>query len=271
MQTRYLAAAVQMDSGTDKSANIDQAERSIREASAEGAALVVLPELFTYLGDLETLEKHADLPNGEALERMRSLAKELDLVLCTGSIAIKREDSPDQVANRSVLFGPLGQTLSSYDKIHCFDIHYGDIQVEESKFIAAGSTTSVSATSLGHIGQAICYDLRFPELFRKMSEDGMQVCCVPSAFTYRTGQAHWQILLRARAIENQAYVVAANQCGMYGKSVRCYGNSQIIDPWGEVLSSLGDDRPGIVYAEIDLERQRKIRRELPALEHRRLG
>ncbi|PQO30614.1 hypothetical protein C5Y96_14185 [Blastopirellula marina] len=267
----YVVAALQMDSGAEKSVNLAQAESMIDEAAQAGAQLVVLPELFPYLGNLSELRANAETMDGKVLQTMRTLAIKHQLVLCAGSVAIAASDDPTKVVNRSILFGPHGQVLSTYDKIHCFDINLPEVKVAESDYVRAGSQLSVAATPLGHIGQAICYDLRFPEIFRRLTEDGMQICVLPAAFTDKTGQAHWEVLSRARAIENQIYVIAANQCGIYGDSVQCHGNSLIIDPWGKVLARGKHHQPGIIYAEIDLATQRKIRAELPALSHRRMA
>lgn len=270
MTPKFLAAVIQMDSGSDKSANVEQAADMIAQAAAEGARLVVLPELFSYLGNLAALRENADTMDGPTLQRMRALAIEYRLVLCAGSLAIVISEDPHKVLNRSVVYGPQGQILSIYDKIHCFDINLPDVRVMESNYITSGRHLGVASTPLGHLGQAICYDLRFPEIFRRLTVEGMQICVLPSAFTDKTGQAHWEVLTRARAIENQVYFLAPNQCGMYGDSVRCYGKSLMIDPWGTVLARAEGDRPSILYAEIDLANQRKIRNELPALTHRRL-
>lgn len=270
MTPNFLAAVIQMDSGTDKSANLDQAAAMIAQAAAEGARLVVLPELFPYLGNLVDFRGNAETMDGAVLQQMRGLAIEHQLVLCAGSMAMATDRDAGKVCNRSVLYGPHGQILSTYDKVHCFDINLPDVQMIESNYVMPGSQLSVAATPLGHVGQAICYDLRFPELFRKLTIEGMQICVLPSAFTEKTGVAHWEVLTRARAIENQVYFLAPNQCGMYGSSVRCYGNSLIIDPWGTILARGESDRRGILYAEIDLTKQRQLRSELPALSHRRL-
>lgn len=271
MNQPFLAAALQMDSGTNPSANLEQAESMVRKAAGEGAKLVVLPELFPYLGNLASLREHAQTTDGPVMRTMRDLAVEHQLVLCAGSAAILSEQDPTRVVNRSMIFGPQGQTLATYDKIHCFDINLSDVQVVESNYVQAGSNLSIASTSLGHIGQAICYDLRFPELFRRLTEEGMQICVLPAAFTAKTGEAHWEVLLRARAIENQVFVIAADQCGMYGDSIRCHGNSMIVDPWGAILAQGDAAKPGIIFAEIDLAKQRQIRSELPALTHRKLA
>jgi len=267
----YVVAALQMDSGAEKSDNLEQAESMIADAAREGAQLVVLPELFPYLGNVSQLRKNAETMDGPVLKTMRGLAIEHEIVLCAGSVAVAADNDPHKVVNRSILFGPHGQVLATYDKIHCFDIDLPDVKVVESDYVRAGSQLSVASTPLGHIGQAICYDLRFPEIFRRLTEDGMQVCVLPAAFTDKTGQAHWEVLARARAIENQVYVVAANQCGRYGDTIQCHGNSLIIDPWGKVLARGDHHQRGIIYAEIDLAAQRKIRAELPALSHRRMA
>ncbi|RCS56167.1 carbon-nitrogen hydrolase family protein [Bremerella cremea] len=271
MNTPYLAAAIQLDSGTDKSVNLAHAEALIVQAATQGAKLVVLPELFPYLGNLVTLKQHAETMDGPVLQKMRSLASEHGLVLCAGSMAIASTEDPSKVLNRSVIFGPHGQVLAAYDKIHCFDINLADVKTVESDFVKAGSQLVDTSTSIGHVGQAICYDLRFPEIFRRLTENGMQICLLPAAFTDKTGQAHWEVLVRARAIENQVYVIAANQCGMYGDSIRCHGNSMIVDPWGTILARADQEKPGIIFAEIDLGKQRRLRKELPALQHRRMA
>ncbi|WP_158262187.1 MULTISPECIES: carbon-nitrogen hydrolase family protein [Pirellulaceae] len=267
----YLAAAIQLDSGTEKIANLAQAEDLIVQAATEGAKLVVLPELFPYLGNLVNLKQHAEAMDGPVFTKMRALASEHQLVLCAGSVAVASTEEPNKVLNRSVIFGPSGQVLSSYDKIHCFDINLAEVKTIESNYVKAGSQLAEASTPLGHVGQAICYDLRFPEVFRRLTENGMQICLLPAAFTDKTGQAHWEVLLRARAIENQVYVIAANQCGMYGDSIRCHGNSMIVDPWGTILARGAHETPGIIFAEIDLAKQRQLRKELPALKHRRMA
>lgn len=270
MNPPFLAAALQMDSGTDLSANLEQAESMVRQAAEEGAKLVVLPELFPYLGNLASLREHAQTIDGPVLRKMRGLAIEHQLVLCAGSVAVLSDDDPTRVFNRSVVFGPHGQTLATYDKIHCFDINLPDVQVVESNYVQAGNKLSVASTSVGRIGQAICYDLRFPELFRHLTEEGMQICLMPAAFTQKTGEAHWEVLTRARAIENQVFMIAVDQCGIYGDSIHCHGNSMIVDPWGTILAQGESAKPQIIFAEIDLAKQRKIRKDLPALAHRKL-
>lgn len=270
MQAPYLAAAVQMDSSTDQEANLEQATELIQQAAREGAQLVVLPELFSYLGDLAQLALKAQSMDGPVLQQMRQLAIEHQLVLCAGTLAIASTSDPHKVHNRSVLFGPHGQVLSTYDKIHCFDIRLPQVSVVESDYVCAGTDVSIAATPVGQVGQAICYDLRFPELFRRLALDGMQICLLPAAFTEQTGEAHWEVLVRARAIENQSYFIAANQCGQYGSNIRCFGNSLIVDPWGNVLARGEACRAGVIYGEVDLARQREIRAQLPALTHRRL-
>ncbi|MBI1248971.1 carbon-nitrogen hydrolase family protein [bacterium] len=270
MISPFVAAALQMNSGAEKSANLAQAEAMIAEAASQGARLVVLPELFPFLGKVSQLRENAESMDGKVLRRMRELAIEHQLVLCAGSMAFPAEGDPLKVVNRSIIFGPHGQTLATYDKIHCFDINLPEVHVVESDYVRPGSHLSVASTPLGHIGQAICYDLRFPEIFRRLTVDGMQICVLPSAFTAKTGQAHWEVLVRARAIENQIYIVAANQCGVYADSIPCFGNSLIVDPWGKILARGDCQTPGVVSAEIDLAYQRKIRTELPALTHRQM-
>jgi len=267
--TKFVAAAVQMNSNSEKDRNLDVAERMIETAVEKGAQLVVLPELFSFLGELPKIHEAAEAMNGPTVKRLTQIAQTNQITLCAGSIAIA-DSNTGNVLNRSILFGPMGQILETYDKIHCFDIKLPDVEVVESAYITHGSQLQVTATPIGHVGQAICYDLRFPELFRGLTQSGMQTCVMPSAFTQKTGAAHWEVLARARAIENQIFLVAPNQCGLYGNSIKCYGNSMIVDPWGKILAKADSSNPEVIVAEIDLEFQREVRRTLPCLNHRRL-
>ena len=264
----YRAAAVQMCSGEDVAANLATAVHWVEQAAAAGARLVVLPELFACLGRVEAIVASAeDLP-GPTSDALCQLARRLEITLVAGSLA-ERSPRPDKVYNTSLLIGSDGAVLSRYRKMHLFDVDLpGQVTLAESRWITAGDQVVAVSTPQGCIGQAICYDLRFPELFRQLADAGTDVICLPSAFTLPTGRDHWEVLVRARAIENQAFVVAANQCGRHTPQLTTYGHSMIVDPWGTPLA-VAADGAGLAIAEIDLTRMAEIRRQLPALQHRR--
>jgi predicted amidohydrolase len=265
----YLAAAIQMTAGADKPANLERAERLVRVGAARGANLVALPEVFNWRGKRIDQAAAAETLDGETLTLMSRLARELHIHLVAGSIT-EHVPGDSRCYNTSALLGPDGAQIAIYRKIHLFDIDLpGRVTVKESDTKLAGAETVTAPTPLGAIGLSICYDLRFPELYRRLAFAGAQIIAVPSAFTFPTGEAHWEPLLRARAIENQAYVIAPAQFGpnIYGYSD--YGNSMIVDPWGRVLARAAD-QDGVVVAPIDLEYQDRVRRELPALKHTRL-
>lgn len=265
---RAIVGAVQMTSGPDKARNLETAVRLVEEATARGARLVTLPELFNCLGGSETIASQAEPVPGPTSLAMSELAARLQVTLLAGSIA-EQVEGADKVFNTSLLFSPEGEQLASYRKIHLFDIDLpGQITFQESSFMQAGDRMVVTETSIGRLGQATCYDLRFPELFRRLMNAGADVLCVPSAFTLPTGRDHWQPLLRARAIENQTYVIASNQYGRNGPGIVTYGRSAIIDPWGVPLAVAADGE-NVITAEIDLNHQAEIRARLPALQHRR--
>jgi predicted amidohydrolase len=265
---KFLAAAVQMLATADKEGNLRQAEAWVREAVARGARVVALPEVFNWRG-ARGAEREAGEPiPGPTAERMSRLARELGIYLLAGSFLETIPESP-KVYNTSVLFGPAGQLLGRYRKIHLFDVQLErGVLAAESESRASGERAVVVETELCRMGLTVCYDLRFPELFRALVDHGAELVFVPSAFTALTGEAHWEPLLRARAIENQVYVIAPNQIGKAPNSFDTYGNSMIVDPWGRVVARSSDAR-GVICAEIDLDYLAKVRRELPALAHRR--
>ncbi|HXG51475.1 MAG TPA: carbon-nitrogen hydrolase family protein [candidate division Zixibacteria bacterium] len=266
---RFRAAAVQMLAGDDKAANLREAERWVRRAAAEGARLVALPEVFNWRGERRREREAAEPIPGPTSSAMGSLARELKIFLLAGSL-LEAIPGSDKAYNSSLLFGPSGELLARYRKIHLFDVDLArGVSVRESDTRAFGETPVVARTESGVLGLTICYDLRFPELYRRLAADGAEVICVPSAFTAYTGRAHWEVLLRARAIENQVYVIAPDQFGKSPKSFETHGHSMIVDPWGRVLAELPDG-PGAVVAEIDLSLLAQIRAELPALAHRRI-
>ena len=268
-QMTYLAAAIQMTAGNDKRANLERAARLVRVGAARGANLVALPEVFNWRGKRAEQVAAAETLDGESLGMMARLARELRIHIVAGSITERGEDS-SRSYNTSVLLGPDGGRLAVYRKIHLFDVDLpGRVTVRESDSKIAGADVVCAETPVGAIGLSICYDLRFPELYRQLAFAGARILMVPSAFTFPTGEAHWEPLIRARAIENQAYVIASAQFGpnVYGYSD--YGNSMIVDPWGRVLARAADQE-GVVVAPIDLEYQDRVRSELPALKHARL-
>ena len=265
----YLAAAIQMNAGPDKAANLECAERLVRLGAARGANLVALPEVFNWRGKRNEQAAAAESLDGESLTLMSRLARELNVHIVAGSVTEHVADE-SRCYNTSVLLGPDGAQLAVYRKIHLFDIDLpGRVTVKESDTKLAGIDVVTSPTPVGDIGLSICYDLRFPELYRRLTFAGAQVIVVPSAFTFPTGEAHWEPLIRARAIENQAYVIAPAQFGLNIYGYSDYGNSMIVDPWGRVLARAADQE-SVVVAPIDLEYQHRVRRELPALRHARL-
>ena len=265
---RHLVAAVQMTSGEDKTKNLSAADRLVENAARRGATFVALPELFNCLGEPETIVAQAEPIPGPTSRAMSALAARLEVTLLAGSFA-ERADESDKIFNTSVLFSPDGTELARYRKIHLFDIDLpGQVTFRESGFMASGARIAVTQTSVGRLGQAICYDLRFSELFRELIDAGAELFAVPAAFTLPTGRDHWEVLLRARAIENQVYVIAPNHFGRPTPSVSTCGRSIIVDPWGTVLATAPDGE-AVIVAEIDTEYLATVRARLPALEHRR--
>ena len=262
------AAAVQLNSGGDLARNLERADRLTRDAAADGADLIVLPEKVNVMGEHDALEAGAEpLDDGPTMGWARETARELGVDLVAGSIAERREGH-DKLSNTSVHVGPDGEVHAVYRKIHMFDVTVGGHSYRESASEEPGDEIVLSELAGGlPVGLAVCFDLRFPELFRILAVRGARVITVPSAFTRATGEAgHWEVLLRARAIENQAFVVAADQVGRAGDK-ESYGGSMIVDPWGEVTAR-ADGGECFVAADLDLERQDQIREELPSLANR---
>jgi predicted amidohydrolase len=261
-------AAVQLNSTADLSANLAAAERLTRAAAAAGARLIVMPEKWTSMGTEEDLRAAAQPLDGPAVEWARALARELQIDLIAGSI-VERVEGQEKYANTSVHVDPRGELRAVYRKLHMFDVEVGGRIYRESDLEEPGDEIVCSQTADGtELGLSICYDLRFPELYRILAVRGARVIAVPAAFTLATTRDHWETLLRARAIENQAFVVAANQSGAHPGGHRSGGRSMIVDPWGLVLAQAPD---GEAYAlgELDLERQAQIRAQLPSLANRR--
>lgn len=249
-------------------------DRLVRAAAADGATFIVLPEKWTALGRDEDLRAAAEPLNGPAVEWARRLARELQVDLVAGSI-VERTEGHEKLANTSVHVNPQGEVAAVYRKVHMFDVEIEGRSYRESDLEDPGEEVVVSELAgVGEgaqgvsLGMSICYDLRFPELYRILAVRGARVVAVPAAFTLPTTRDHWEVLLRARAIENQAFVVAANQIGPHPGGQRSGGRSMIVDPWGVVLAQ-AEDREGHIVADLDLERQLEIRAQLPSLANRR--
>jgi predicted amidohydrolase len=264
-----ILAAVQMTSGADKAANLDAATTLIRRAAACGAKFVGLPENFSWMGPESEREAGAEPLEGPTLARLAALARELSITLLGGSV-LEPGAPGNRLYNTSVLFGPDGTALAVYRKIHLFDVEVGDGQTyHESKVVAPGTEVVVAETALGKVGLSVCYDLRFPELYRRHADEGAVLLTVPAAFTLATGKDHWEVLLRARAIENQAYVFAPAQQGRHPKDRMTWGHAMVVDPWGLVTARCSEG-PGFALGQFDPELVARVRRTLPALQHRRL-
>jgi deaminated glutathione amidase len=263
------AAAVQLNARADKAANLEKADRLVRRAAADGAVLVVLPEKWTAIGTGDDLRAAAEgIGAGEATAWASQTARELGIDLVAGSIS-ERLDGEDKLRNTSLHYGPDGELKGLYRKIHMFDVEVGGVEYRESENEDPGDEAVLTTTAEGvEIGLTVCYDLRFPELYRVLAVEGARILTVPAAFTLTTTRDHWEPLVRARAIENQAFVIAANQIGEHPPSHRSGGRSLIVDPWGIVLAA-APDRECVVTADLDLEAQAGIRRTLPSLANRR--
>jgi len=261
------AAAVQLTSTTDKDRNLETAERLVREAATRGAQLVVLPEKWPLLGSPDELRAGAETLDGPALALARSLAAELGVDLIAGSLSL-REDDRERLANASVHVGPDGEDRAIYRKLHMFDVEVDGQTYRESDAEEPGDEVVVTTAGDGvEVGMSVCYDLRFPELYRALAVRGARVIAVPSAFTLATTRDHWEVLLRARAIEDQCFVVAANQVGEPAPGLRTGGRSMIVNPWGIVLSQAPDFET-FILADLDFDRLRGIRAKLPSLANR---
>ena len=268
--TSFLMGAVQMTSTADRARNLDTAVRLVQEAAGLGAKLVGLPENFAFMGPEEARHAGAESLEGPTLGALRELARRLGIHLLAGSIAEKVED-PKKTANTSVLVADDGSIAAVYRKIHLFDVNIPDgARYAESEVVVPGDKVVVAPTHLGRVGLTVCYDLRFPELYRRLSELGAEILTIPSAFTLFTGKDHWEVLVRARAIENLAFVMAPAQVGRHSASRQTFGNAMIVDPWGVVLARCPDGE-GVCVAPFRRDRLERVRQELPALKHRRIG
>jgi nitrilase len=267
VQGRVQVAAVQMVSTPDVAENCAEADRLVGEAAARGARLVVLPEYFPIVGltDRDKIAVREQDGSGPIQAFLRHTAHKHGVWLVGGSIPLQAGVA-DKVRNTCLVHDDAGRRVGRYDKIHLFGFENGSERYDESATIEPGAEVVTFDSPWGRIGLSICYDVRFPELFRTMGE--VNVICVPAAFTQTTGEAHWELLLRARAVENQCYVVAAAQGGSHVSGRVTYGDSMIVDPWGTVRSRLAKG-PGVVMGEVDLDYLKSVRTRLPALQHRR--
>jgi len=263
-------ALIQMRSGIDPQANIETACEMIRRAAAEGAEFIATPET-THLVQKDAdqafavMKPEADEP---AIPAFSALAKELGITLLIGSLAIWLGER--KAANRSFLFGPEGEVLARYDKAHMFDVGLGQGETyRESANYQAGETLSVTDLGEARLGLSICYDVRFAYLYRALAKAGAEIISVPAAFTRPTGRAHWEVLLRARAIETGSYVIAPAQGGLHEDGRKTWGHSMIVGPWGEIVAQLEHAEPGMLHADLDLRKVAEARRRIPALEHDR--
>ena len=270
-------AAIQMTSGPDVTVNLEQARGLLEEAAVHGAGLAILPENFAFMG-LHDADKRAvgeSDGSGPIQDFLSSTALKLRVTIVAGTIPL-RAGEDGRVAAASLVYGPDGKRVGRYDKIHLFDVDIpsgagvesgGTGRYRESAHVAPGADAVVVETNAGKLGLSVCYDVRFPELYRSLSASGAQLLSIPSAFTSPTGRAHWETLLRARAIENLCYVIAPAQSGFHPSGRETYGDTMIVDPWGRVLQRLPRGR-GSVLADIDLNAQAEVRRNFPALQHR---
>lgn len=266
-----LAAAIQMNSQPDLDANMADVERFVGNAADRGASFVALPENFAFLGDEKEKLRQAETIADAVMERIPALVKKHGISILAGGFPARAE--PGKVYNRAVFFDSGNRSTSTYDKIHLFDIHLSEEDsYRESDTVQPGlPDTVIHHSSHGiRFGLSICYDVRFPELYRRLASQSAEVLCIPSAFTRPTGEAHWEVLLRARAIENTCYVIAPAQTGLHGKTRKTHGHTMIIDPWGNILHQLGTDT-GMALAETDTSYIDSIRKKLPSLQHCRLN
>ncbi len=264
-------AAVQLNSSADQQANLATADRLTRAAAADGAQLIVLPEKWTAMGTEDDQRAAAQPLDGPAIGWACATARELGVEIVAGSI-LELVPGQEKLANTSVHVDAAGEVRATYRKVHMFDVEVGGRVYRESELEQPGEEIVLSHTGDGvELGLSVCYDLRFPELFRILAVRGARVITIPAAFTLPTTRDHWETLVRARAIEDQAFVIAANQCGEHPGGQHSGGRSMVVDPWGTVLAQAGEEGEAVLVAELDLERQREIRASLPSLENRQPG
>jgi predicted amidohydrolase len=269
-----------MTSAPEVEANLASARNLLERARAEGATLAALPENFAIMGRKERDKVDvAEVPGEGPIQAfLGHCARELGIWIIGGTIPLRVDGEPNRVASASLVFDERGRCVARYDKIHMFDVGIPNKEqpdknerYRESATVAPGSQTTVVHTPIGHVGLAVCYDVRFPELFRVLQGQGAEILSLPSAFTAPTGKAHWELLARARAVENLCYVLAPAQSGLHPNGRETWGDSLIVDPWGQVVSRVTDAGPGVAVAEIDRTVQQELRERFPALSHRRMS
>ncbi|HEX6928445.1 MAG TPA: carbon-nitrogen hydrolase family protein [Gammaproteobacteria bacterium] len=267
-----LVAAIQMASGPRLDVNLAEAGRLLRAAAEANVRLAVLPEYFAQFGlpERERTAAAETSGSGPIQDFLARMSRETGMWIVGGSLPLKT--TGDRVRGACLLFDDKGEPVARFDKMHLFDVHVPekDEHYEESEWTEPGEDIVVADTPFGRLGLAVCYDLRFPELFRQMTALGVDIFALPAAFTAATGRAHWEILLRTRAVENLAYLIAAGQGGFHANGRETFGDSMIVDPWGSILARRRESGSGFVVANIDLERQRQLRRTFPVLNHCRL-
>jgi deaminated glutathione amidase len=267
MADRLRIACVQLNSGTRKADNLEKAERLVGRAAATGADVVLLPEKWNAIGSADTLRANAEHLEGcETVDAMSGWARQHGITLVGGSITERREGR-EKLSNTCLVFDTSGEIAAVYRKIHMFDVEVGGQVYRESEAEEPGEETLVADVEGWRVGLTVCYDLRFPELYRILALDGAELITVPAAFTMYTGKDHWELLVRARAVENQCYVAAANEWGTHEGGKVSYGRSMIVDPWGLILAQAGDEDT-VISAELDREHLERIRRDLPSLANR---
>jgi predicted amidohydrolase len=269
MTTSFRAACLQMNSGSDLAANLALLKQMVTEAAGNGAQFVLSPEYCLMMDGSGRVMRDGALPadGGTTLTELRQLAAQFNIWLLAGSLTLKTDE--ERIVNRSYLISADGNVVATYDKIHMFDVTLPDGKViRESSAYRPGEQAVIAATPWGKLGMTICYDVRFPHLYRALAQQGAEFLSVPSSFQRQTGKVHWHTLLKSRAIENAAYVFAPAMCGDHPGNRQTYGHALIVDPWGEVLADAGEE-PGIIYAEIDPARVAKIRGMMPSLQHDR--
>lgn len=277
---KFRVAAIQTDSRTNKDKNLRKAEKLITQAAKQKARFIVLPEVFNYRGDLKGVALAAETIPGPSTNLISRLAKKHKVWILIGSLMEKSRRRGSGASssgtphskpyNTSVLINPSGKIIAKYRKIHLFDIKLENKIILESHRNTAGKKPKIVSIDNVKVGLSICYDLRFPELFRYYSKKYTEIICIPSSFTQKTGQAHWHTLVRARAIENLCYVIAPDQAGIGSEGVKTYGHSLIVDPWGKILAEGPPNKEAVIIADLDFDYLKKVRLNLPALKHRKL-
>lgn len=264
-------AVIQLSATEDKARNLARAVAFVRRAIGRKARFIVLPEIFAFRGQVRKAggpRQVAEVIPGESLKPLMALARRYKVFILAGSV-YERAGNTSKAYNTSVLIDDRGAITARYRKTHLFEAVLGKKSIREADSFVAGRKTAIAAVGNFKVGLSICYDLRFPEMYRHYARRGVDVVCVPSAFTHETGKAHWEILLRARAIENRCYVLAPNQTGKSARGIRHYGHSMIVGPWGEILAQASADKEEIIYAHLDMKEIRAARRKLPALKNER--